>query len=202
MRTSEQTADIDKALAAAQHEMRNPGFDRKNTHFKNEYATLAAVRDAVIPVLAKHGISLTQELISDEGRVGCLTMLRREGQWLEYGPFWVPASKFDAQGFGSAATYARRYAMNSVAGVAGDVDDDAETASEGRREERKTDPVEPIPTFDEMRDALDSAAHIAQLNTRWSNIKKLVAKHYSGDEEMLRRLEGAYTGAARQFEES
>jgi hypothetical protein len=46
-----------------------------------------------------------------------------------FGPLAMPATKPDAQGFGSAATYARRYALMAVAGVVGDDDDDANAAT-------------------------------------------------------------------------
>ena len=43
---------IAKALAAAQAEMSNPSFDSQNPHFKSRFASLASVRNAVVPVLA------------------------------------------------------------------------------------------------------------------------------------------------------
>jgi hypothetical protein len=46
-----------------------------------------------------------------------------------FGPLRMPATKPDAQGMGSAATYARRYALMAVAGVVGDDDDDGNAAS-------------------------------------------------------------------------
>src|SRR6185503_5817578 len=54
--------EIAAALAAAQAEMQNPGFDSTNPHFKSKFASLAAVRKSVVPVFAKHGISVTQAL--------------------------------------------------------------------------------------------------------------------------------------------
>ena len=121
---------IAKALASAQLEMQNPGFDSVNPHFKNKFASLAAVRNAVVPILAKHGIAMMQNLMSVDGAVSCQTLLIHEsGQMLSFGPLVLPVSKNDAQGFGSAATYARRYSLMAVAGVVGDVDDDANAAS-------------------------------------------------------------------------
>ena len=122
--------EIGAALAKAQADMTNPKFDRENPHFRNRFASLAAVRDAVIPVLAKHGISLTQDLTSEGNAVRCLTILTHaSGQQMRFGPLSMPATKADAQGLGSAATYARRYALMAVAGVVGDEDDDANEAS-------------------------------------------------------------------------
>lgn len=121
---------IAAALARAQAEMSNPGFDSTNPHFKNKFASLAAVRNAVVPVLAKHGISIAQNLTNADKAVGCWTILTHaSGQQMVFGPLTLPVSKDDAQGFGSAATYARRYSLMAVACVAGDDDDDANAAT-------------------------------------------------------------------------
>jgi len=121
---------ITKALAEAQLEMTNPKFDSQNPHFRNNFASLASVRNAVVPVLAKHGIAMTQNLETTEGGIACTTTLwHSSGQFLRFGPLVMPATKADAQGYGSAATYARRYALMAVCGVVGDDDDDANAAS-------------------------------------------------------------------------
>lgn len=124
------SGQIAAALSKAQLEMSNPGFDSTNPHFRNKFASLAAVRNAVVPVLAKHGISMSQDLSSVEGGVSCVTILSHgSGQQMKFGPLILPVSKNDAQGFGSAATYARRYSLMAVAGVVGDDDDDANAAT-------------------------------------------------------------------------
>jgi hypothetical protein len=125
------TGKLAEALAKAQGEMSNPRFDKTNPHFKNKFASLAAVRDAVIPVLSKHGIACIQNVYTTEGgRVACTTSLYHgSGEALTFGPLEMPVSKGDAQGFGSAATYARRYHLMAVANVVGDEDDDANQAT-------------------------------------------------------------------------
>jgi hypothetical protein len=121
---------IAKALASAQAEMQNPKFDSQNPHFRNSFASLASVRNAVVPVLAKHGICMTQNLETVEKGIACTTILTHEsGQQMAFGPLVMPASKPDSQGLGSAATYARRYALMAVCGVVGDEDDDANSAT-------------------------------------------------------------------------
>lgn len=121
--------DIAAALAAAQMEMQNPAFDSTNPHFKSRFSSLAAVRNAVVPVLARHGICMTQDLRTDGSGVSCTTILTHaSGQQMTFGPLVMPATKADAQGLGSAATYARRYSLMAVAGVVGDEDDDATAA--------------------------------------------------------------------------
>lgn len=121
--------ELATALAKAQAEMSNPVFDAQNPHFKNRYASLAAVRNSTIPVLAKNGISVLQDVCMVEGGIACETiMTHSSGQQMRSKPIILPLSKADAQGIGSAITYARRYQLMAMCGVAGDDDDDAEAA--------------------------------------------------------------------------
>jgi len=109
--------------------MNNPVFDAQNPHFKNRYASLAAVRNSTIPVLAKNGISVLQDVCMVEGGIACETILTHSsGQQMRSKPIILPLSKADAQGIGSAITFARRYQLMAMCGVAGDDDDDAEAA--------------------------------------------------------------------------
>jgi hypothetical protein len=125
----QEQGSLAKALAAAQCEMSNPAFDSQNPHFRSKFASLAAVRNAVVPVLAKHGIAVMQDLQTTDKGVACFTILMHEsGQTRTLGPLVMPATKADAMGYGSAATYARRYALQSVACVVGDEDDDSNAA--------------------------------------------------------------------------
>jgi len=132
MNTSQDIGELAKALAAAQTDLKNPKFDSTNPHFKSKYASLASVRDTVNAAMTKHGISVVQELRSAVGASGveCLTrLIHTSGQWIEFGPAFFPAQKNDAQGFGAASTYARRFTLQAAAGVVGDDDDDGNAAS-------------------------------------------------------------------------
>lgn len=149
MKTSAETDKIDAALAKAQAEMTNPGFDSTNPHFKSKYASLAAVRNGIIPILARHGIACVQELLHQDGKVGCATRLSHAGQWIEFEPFYLPPSKSDAQGYGSASTYARRYSLQAVAGVAGDEDDDGNAAARPEKRKATVNAVTPTAGADE-----------------------------------------------------
>lgn len=117
------------ALVAAQEAMENPKYDAVNPHFKNRYASLKAVRAAVIPPLNMAGITVIQSIIPIAGGVACETYLIHEsGEQMKFGPLPVPSTKQDAQGYGSAITYACRYALCAICGVTGEDDDDAEKA--------------------------------------------------------------------------
>jgi len=53
--------------------------------------------------------------------------MHASGEWLEQ-EFLIPLGKLDAHGAGSAITYARRYALQSIAGIPAE-DDDGNAAS-------------------------------------------------------------------------
>jgi hypothetical protein len=138
LRRATPTGAIAAALVKAQSEMRNPRFDETNPHFKSRFASLAAVRAAVMPALLKNEIALTQELQTTERGIACYTHLyHSSGERLTFGPCEIPATKDNAHGFGSAATYARRYSLMAACGVVGDEDDDANSAVEQTAERGK-----------------------------------------------------------------
>jgi len=120
-----------EALADAQADMRNPTFDKVNPHFKSKFASLAAVRDAVIPVLSRHGIALTQTYALVEGAQILRTTLHR-GHETIVSEVPLPAYT-NSQQWASATTYIRRVSLMAIAGVCGDEDDDAEAAVQTAR---------------------------------------------------------------------
>ena len=130
-KTNEPTgpATIAEALSAAQAELTDPPKDSVNPHFKSRYADLATVLKTVRPVLARHGIALVQATrVEDDGRVLLITrLLWRDEEVVGYYP--ISPVKNDPQGMGSAMTYARRYALQAIVGVAADDDDDGNAAS-------------------------------------------------------------------------
>jgi hypothetical protein len=130
MNKSESIAALASALAKAQAELKNPQFDSNNPHFKSKYASLAAVRDAVIPTLSKHGLSVSQWPIFVDGHAGCRSvLLHSSGEYMEE-TLLIPIDKQNAHGVGSATTYSRRFSLMAIAGVVGDEDDDGNAAVE------------------------------------------------------------------------
>jgi hypothetical protein len=120
---------IADALAAAQAEMTDPVKDSVNPHFKSKFVSLCALFQAVRPVLTKHGIAFTQTTrVEDDGRVLLVTRLHWHDEEI-VGYYPVVTTKNDPQGFGSAVTYAKRYAFQAIVGVAADEDDDGNAAS-------------------------------------------------------------------------
>lgn len=99
-----------------------------NPHFRSKYADLSACIEAVIDSLNENGIMLMQVTHEAENGVMIETLFIHEsGEQMSAGKLYMPATKFDAQGFGSALSYARRYSLMAACGIAPE-DDDANTA--------------------------------------------------------------------------
>ena len=115
--------NIAAALAAAQSQMGKALKDSQNPHFKSKYADLAAVCDACMPALNANGIAVIQPLTETEfGRSVVTRFIHESGDVLEC-PIPLILGKNDMQGLGSAITYARRYGLMELAGIAPEDDD-------------------------------------------------------------------------------
>jgi hypothetical protein len=126
---SENIEKLAAALVAAQSEMGNAVKGSSNPFFKSKYADINAVREAVIPVLSKHGIAVIQPTVTCEGKNFVKTILIHEsGQWLAGLTEILYKEKDNAQAQGSGITYARRYGLQSICNI-GAEDDDGNTAS-------------------------------------------------------------------------
>ena len=127
-------SELAKALAAFQAEL--PAIAKANTAdmgtFKTKYADLADISRVVLPLLAKHGLSFSAKpTIDDQGRFVLAYVLRHAGGDCDAGIYPLPAN-VSPQQVGSAITYARRYALSSITGIAPDEDDDGKAAQETR----------------------------------------------------------------------
>lgn len=127
MKSSESIDKLANALCSAQAKMGGAVKDSANPFFKSSYADLTSVIKAIKQPFADNGLSYTQFPINGDGGVGVVTRLMHiSGQWLE-ADCLLPIVKKDPQASGSAITYARRYALQSIAGIP-TADDDAESA--------------------------------------------------------------------------
>ena len=122
--TKVKVSTLSAAMAKAFAEIEAATKSANNPHFKSKYADLGAVIDAVKPPLIKHGLFFTQRSHPVENGVSVETVLHHEGgEELSLGTLFVPANKQDAQGFGSALTYCRRYSLMTAFGVPCEDDD-------------------------------------------------------------------------------
>ena len=129
MKKSESIAELGSALASAQAEMSNPAKNAKNPFFKSKYADLAEVINISKPTLAKFGLSVIQMPYAMNGHVGVeTTIIHKSGEYISSRLNMPLGGKKDAQAVGSSITYARRYALAGMCGIAQE-DDDANSTS-------------------------------------------------------------------------
>lgn len=157
MRTSEQTDKLWPAVVKARQAMKGPKKDSQNPHFKSKYADLSECIDAADVAGGPHGLVTLQEPSSDSAGVSVSTIIVHEsGQWVQFDPLFIPASKSDAQGFGSAVSYARRYSIKAAWNMA-DEDDDGNAAVKAGQPKKATASIVPE-GYDEWLDDLRSYA--------------------------------------------
>lgn len=123
------------ALAAFQAHLPVIGKDNTATvptktggSYQYKYADLSDVSRAVLPALARHGLSFsTKPTMTEDGHFVLAYVLRHESGEEDSGIYPLPSGG-TPQSVGSALTYARRYVLSAMTGVAPDEDDDGQAA--------------------------------------------------------------------------
>jgi hypothetical protein len=159
------------ALAAAQAEMGRALKDTNNPHFKSKYADLSSVCDACMPALSKHGIAVLQPSFDDEtGRyVKTIFVHGDSGETVECRVPLIVA-KTDMQGYGSSVTYARRYGLMGMAGIAPEDDDGNAAAKAPPAAEPKRQAPNDDDAVNRAIDYISAAVDIADLQASWANL--------------------------------
>ena len=124
------TQGLLSAILAVQAEVGTLPKDATNPHFKSRYTPLDTIVEKVGPVINKHGLVwMTLPVRDDNGEPALTYRLAHaaSGEVLE-GTMPLLLAKRDAQGLGSAITYARRYSLCSVLNLVADDDDDGNGA--------------------------------------------------------------------------
>jgi hypothetical protein len=148
------------AFVKAQKEFGPALKSSSNPHFKSRYADLAACVEAVVDALNNNGIGLTQRVSPcDNGVIIETVFVHESGEVMTSGQLHVPATKQDAQGYGSALTYARRYSLMAACGIAPE-DDDGNAATK-----RPTAPAAPVPDITDHLSAIEASANSDELAT-------------------------------------
>lgn len=153
-----EAADFSADVVNAFSEIEGAAKDKLNPHFKSKYADLTSVIDAIKPVLSRHNLVFYQRPQPSESGILVQTILRHaSGEEIDLGTLYVPANKQDAQGFGSAMTYARRYALMTAFGVPAE-DDDGNAASRPSAAPQRAVTPAVAPVSDDQRDLIQTLA--------------------------------------------
>lgn len=191
--TIEAVPTLSFAMSKAFADIRAATKDATNPHFKSKYADLGAVIDAIKPALVEHQLFFTQRTDPVEGGVQVETVLHHaNGEEMSLGKLFVPANKRDAQGFGSALTYARRYSLVTAFGVPVE-DDDGSAATRA--------PTETVSDADwaEVVSLIEATKTNAETFCRAFNIdsvKELPAASVAKAKEQLNRKLNAIAGSS------
>lgn len=167
---TEGRAKLAEALSKAQAEIKPPVKNRhvdfqpkSGGRVKYSYADLADVIEAVRVPLSKNGLAIVHQLEYSKSGYGLKTVLMHSSG--EFVDTWYPLpdpskQEIRAQEFGSALTYARRYSLSSIVGIASEEDDDGANAAPTQppKQQQKMAPAEP-----------KSAPHQAKNQPRPSN---------------------------------
>lgn len=194
--------NIYAALAAAQMEMGKAIKDSANPAFKSKYADLASVMDACMGALNRNGIAVFQPTIDEDGQRYVKTILAHvAGETLECR---VPliVQKNDMQGYGSAVTYARRYGLMGMAGIAPE-DDDGNAAAKAAPVVEKPAIRPELQHGEAIRDAwrdsvLDSLPEDATPRQKAEAFAKAIAADFQGKGE--KALHNAWARHAKLIE--
>ena len=134
---SESIAALAAALSKAQASITGALKDSSNPFFKSRYADLASCWDACRKQLADNGLAVIQTTdVTNVGVVLVTTLAHSSGEWMR-GVLPIVTKDAGPQAQGSGITYARRYALAAIVGLA-QIDDDAE-AAQARNKFAQTD---------------------------------------------------------------
>jgi hypothetical protein len=159
--------EIASALVKAQKEFGPALKSSTNPAFRSRYADLSACVEAVIDALNNNDIFMMQPTHEcDNGVIVETIFIHSSGEQISSGKLHVPATKHDAQGYGSALTYARRYSLMTACGIAPE-DDDGNSAA--KPAQAKAAPAKPA-----AAPAAKAPVSVEGKDTEWQ--LKVVAK--------------------------
>ena len=175
MQRSENIGKLADALAKAQGQIKGALKDSANPFFKSKYADLAAVWEACREALSSNGLAVVQLVRSNEAGVEVETVLACGNETIG-DVLAMPVAKADAQGVGSAITYARRYALAAIVGVAPE-DDDGNAAAAASNRQNNQQATKPTPSSqgkEQTLAMLKAAAKLGlvQLEAAWKGLDK------------------------------
>ena len=137
MKKSDSISELAKAFAKTQQELKQPLKDAENPFFKSTYVPLENVAESITEAATKNGLSFSQEPSFDDNMVTVTTLvMHSSGEWIEYAPLKMKPVK-NPPAFGSAITYAKRYALSAIFGITSDKDDDGNEATQPQKPQRQ-----------------------------------------------------------------
>ena len=164
MKRSEEIKNLALSLSKLQGECQNPKKTKTVTvrgtskggkaySYSYAYATLGDCINAIRPGLIKNELSFTQDIFvesvqSSDGKsiipmAGCVTTLfHSSGEWIEFSPYKVSSTDFTPQSIAGAQSYAKRYDLSAIFGIASEEDTDGHAQEHAAHPEKIKKPYQ------------------------------------------------------------
>jgi hypothetical protein len=172
VRRSLSIANLATAMVAVQKQIEDPTKNKRADAGRAgsyRYADLPTVLDVVRPALTANGFTVMQFPCEMEGEPALTTILihSASGEWIETTVKIRPADS-RPQAVGSAQTYARRYALLALCGIAADDDDDGRAASKpAPAQQQQQKPAQPTDWAKDFVKQVDAATTREQGGKLW-----------------------------------
>lgn len=157
------TAKLAKALSLFQGELKPIPKDAENPFFHSAYSSLTACWELVRPLLLKHGLAVTQLTAVEQGEILLVTKLMHESGEEVVGIYPIYCADKKPQSLGSAISYAKRYSLQAILGLASE-DDDAEGATHHGKPPHNTVPTQKTTRLDSGNTPGYEARHAAKMD--------------------------------------
>lgn len=136
--------ELFKGLTKFRAQVKQPKLDSDNPFFKSTYLSLTGLITAIDEAIKGTGLAYDQIIANYNQAPAVQTIITHEsGGMLITKPFALRPTKADPQGIGSATTYARRYQLQALFGIAGEKDDDGNAASNPQGNQGRGYPASP-----------------------------------------------------------
>ena len=161
--------ELATALAKAQSEFTTVPQSGFNPHFKNKFSTLEDCINMTRPILARHGLAISQMPNTLDGQYVLTTILMHESGESIVSNQPVVSMKNDPQSLGSALSYCRRYSLTGVLSLAsGDFEDDGNAATAPA----KAAPAKAKATKNQsIAERVNAAQHVGELMSLFEEVK-------------------------------
>ena len=158
--------NITKALIEAKRRFPPIYKNSVNPHFRNKYASLDVILEAITEPLCNAGIVLIQPTTIRDGLTILTTQLihAESGEIIE-SELIIPAQS-DPQKLGSAMTYYRRFSVCSILAIAAEIDDDGNTAATNAAQKKADPAIEKA--REGVRDCMEILGWDAAKKTSWA----------------------------------
>jgi hypothetical protein len=152
---SENISELIQSLVKFNAEFQLAGLkkDAKNNHLQNKYLSLDNILHTIRPILSANNLAIVQALA---GEYLVTALYHVSGQYIQsempFSPMSGNKGTNALQELGGGITYAKRYALSAMLGISVDIDDDAQSSGNIKKEQlEKPKPKKEVKTEEEMQ---------------------------------------------------